>query len=84
MINIHASLFTQEFKIEAEKKILLIDDEQFNLTCLIVLLQYKLEIDVEKVCVQANSGEEALQMVKDDAEKNHNQDSSFKLILTDY
>ena len=65
-------------------KILLVDDEIFNLSSLMMVLKYKLQIDVDSICVQALSGEQALEIIKKDVLENQGKDSSFKLILMDY
>ena len=39
-----------------QNKILLVDDQQFNLNALEIILKYSLKVDVESVCVFALSG----------------------------
>ena len=42
--------------IITQNKILLVDDQQFNLNALEIILKYSLKVDVESVCVFALSG----------------------------
>jgi hypothetical protein len=46
-----------------EKKILLVDDQSFNIDALLIILGMVLNLDVDNICVKATSGEEALQLV---------------------
>ena len=66
-----------------QKKILIVDDQVFNLDALIIILGMVLKIDVEKVCVKANSGEDALKKVMLDVNENGQEFSSYSLILMD-
>ena len=59
---------------------MIVDDELFNLQALIIILKYNLGIDTDLVCVQAISGQKALDEIKKDAQKNGYTASSFKLI----
>ena len=69
---------------ERPKKILIVDDVQFNITALLIILEYSIELaDVTKVCDTASNGEEAFQRVKDDVEKNGGKFCSYNLILMD-
>ena len=63
---------------------MIVEVELFNLNALEIILKLKFEIDVDEVCVKALSGEEAIQLVKKDAEDNLYNYSSFKLIFMDY
>ena len=60
------------------------DDQEFNLKAIEIILRYKLKIDVDKVCVKATSGQQALDIIKEDMAKHKYTKSSFKLILMDY
>ena len=37
-------------------KILLVDDQDFNLDAIEIIMKYKLKINVAKICVRATSG----------------------------
>ena len=63
---------------------MIVDDELFNVDALIIILKYKFQIDVDNICIKALSGEEAIELIKKDAQVNKYYDSSFKLILMDY
>ena len=39
-----------------EPKILLVDDEEYNLTALKIILQYHIKLDVDKICDEALNG----------------------------
>ena len=47
-------------------------------------MKYRLKVDIEKICVRATSGQEAIDIIMEDAKKHENSRSSFKLILMDY
>ena len=65
------------------KRILILDDEQFNIDALKIILKYKVGIDSDQVCDQAKNGIEALNVIKKDIELNHGKHSSYHLILMD-
>ena len=65
------------------QKILIVDDEAYNINALIILFEIILKIDIKTTCERALSGPEAIQMVKDDLRNNNNQRSSYSLILMD-
>ena len=67
-----------------QNKILVVDDQEFNINAAKTILQYKLKLDVDKVCVGATSGKKALEIIKEDAKTNKYLKSSFSLILMDY
>ena len=54
------------------QKILIVDDEAYNVNALIILLEIILKIDVQTTCERAQSGPEAIQKVKDDLRANNN------------
>ena len=39
-----------------KSKILIVDDEQFNINALLIILQYQVNIDSYNMCDQAKSG----------------------------
>ena len=39
-----------------EAKILLVDDEDYNLTALKIILKYHIKLDVDKICDEAVNG----------------------------
>ena len=64
--------------------ILIVDDEQFNLDAITIILKFKFQINIKEICTCALSGEEALEIIKKDAQNNDYFESSYKLILMDY
>lgn len=67
-----------------EKKILLVDDEEFNLLSLRVILECLGIKNIKERCVYAHNGQQALDIVIKDVENNNNEFSNFDLILTDF
>ena len=67
-----------------QNKILIVDDQDFNIKAAQTILEYKLKMDTEKVSVCATSGQKALDIIKEDAKANKYLKSSFSLILMDY
>ena len=51
-------------------RILLVDDEQFNIEAFKIILKHHCHIDTDQVCDIAWNGEEALQVVKNNVAKN--------------
>ena len=63
---------------------MIVDDQDFNLNTLEIILKYKLKVDIKTTCTRATSGKMALDILKEDVVKNKYNDSSYKLILMDY
>ena len=68
-------------KIDA--KILLVDDEDYNLTALKIILRYHIKLDVEKFCEEAVNGQEALNAVQNSVIKSNYKSCQYELILMD-
>jgi len=47
-----------------EHKILIVDDQVFNINALFSILEYGLKINVSKLCDKASSGKVALQIIE--------------------
>jgi len=60
---------------------LIVDDQSFNIDALQIILKYSLGLDSQKYCETAYSGEQAIQMVREDLENNPT--SKYTLILLD-
>ena len=46
------------------KKILIVDDQLYNVNAMMIILQYAIKIDIEKVCEKATSGKQAIDLIK--------------------
>lgn len=57
--------FQQPNANKGPTRILLVDDEAFNIEALKIILKFHCNIDSDKICDVAWNGEEALQAVKD-------------------
>ena len=66
-----------------KRKILIVDDEQYNLEALIGILKYGIKIIDTTIISTCLSGEQAIKIIKDDVAANDYKYSSFKLILVD-
>ena len=67
------------------KKILLVDDEEFNLMALGYIVEsIGIKNQKEIICVKAFNGQQALDIIINDAQQNNGQFSSFDLILMDF
>jgi len=51
-------------------KILIVDDQAFNINALLIILEHNLKIDCSKVCSKANSGKEALKIIIENIKHN--------------
>lgn len=51
-----------------QHKILIVDDQSFNIDALKIILKFSINIDTDTLCDKATNGQEALQMVIDNVE----------------
>ena len=54
---------------KAQNMILMVDDQEFNLNAMEIILEYKLKVNIDKTCVRALGGKEALQIIKEDVKQ---------------
>ena len=66
-----------------DAKILLVDDEDYNLTALKIMLRYHTRLDVDKFCDEAVNGQEALKAVQNSVMKSNSRKCQYELILMD-
>ena len=59
-----------------EKRILIVDDQSFNIEALKIILKYSVGLDSELFCDSSLSGHNALQIIKDDIELQKLQNSN--------
>jgi len=62
--------FKNEARINDYKKILIVDDQVFNINALIIILEHTVKINCSDTCFKATSGKQALQIIKDNIEHN--------------
>ena len=72
----------QDLKL-CQKKILIVDDQVFNIEAILIILGMVLKVDVDNICERANSGEEALKKVIENVEVNNEEFCNYSLILMD-
>ena len=65
------------------KKILIVDDQFFNVEALIIILEMVVQVDCEIVCEKALNGEEAFKMITYNVESNDEKFCNYSLILMD-
>ena len=71
-------------KIERNiQKILIVDDEDYNIDALKILLKYSAKVDVDLVCDSATNGSEALKKVEENVGNNEGKNCNYALILMD-
>ena len=46
-----------------QQRILIVDDQSYNIDALLIILGLVLKLDVDNICDKAQSGEEAIEMV---------------------
>jgi ornithine carbamoyltransferase len=56
----YSNYFNRDFKI------LIVDDQSFNIQALLIILKYRIGLDTSKLCETALSGEIAFKMIKED------------------
>ena len=66
-----------------KKKILIVEDELFNIHALKIILKYKVGFDSDKLVDSAKNGIEAIDVIKKDLAFNNGINSSYHLILMD-
>mmetsp|Transcript_30610 Transcript_30610/g.46973 ORF Transcript_30610/g.46973 Transcript_30610/m.46973 type:complete len:102 (+) Transcript_30610:2592-2897(+) len=69
--------------VENSDRILLVDDQIYNLEALEIILKYKVGVETDKVCDRALNGEKALAMVAENIVRNHGRKCDYKLIFMD-
>ena len=67
----------------SQKRILIVDDQSFNIDALMIILQMVVKVDTERLCAKAHHGKEALKMVIESTEANGGKKCGFDLILMD-
>ena len=53
-----------EEEVKSKAKILIVDDQVFNVNALMMILLHSMKIDIETVCDSANNGKKALGAVE--------------------
>ena len=84
MVDLDGLEITDQIPIPNDHQILLVDDQEFNLQALEIILKYNCKVDTDKICVKARSGKKAIDIIKEDMINNKYISSSYKLILLDY
>lgn len=69
--------------ITSQRKILIVDDNSFNIDALIVILKFNFNINTDVICQKAFNGLEAFNIIKREVEANDFKSSSFSYILMD-
>ena len=77
----NAGTFNQEY--DYNYKILIVDDQSFNIEALKIILHYCIGLNTQLYCNSALSGQQAFQMVIDDFEEGNKRETSYNLILMD-
>ena len=72
-----------ESVIGMNKKILIVDDQSFNIDAALIILNCGLGINTEETCDLAFNGKQALSMVEQNVLMNDNRKCSYELILMD-
>ena len=65
------------------KKILIVDDQWFNIKAILIILKVIVEINIELVCEKAMSGKEALKKVEENILQNEGKSCQYHLIFMD-
>ena len=71
-------------KASSMKKILIVDDQSFNIDAVMIILKYAVKIEnCDLVCDTAQNGLQAFEKVVEDVEANDNKMTNYELILMD-
>ena len=68
---------------ERSLKILLVDDEQYNIDALKIILKYHCNVDSDSICDSVFDGKQALEAVQRNVELNQGMFCEYELILMD-
>ena len=66
-----------------QKRILIVDDQSFNIEALFIILKYSVGLDSQSLCDKSFNGQEALQKVVDNVELNEGKFCNYDLIFMD-
>ena len=66
-----------------ERKVMIVDDQGFNIDAALVIFNTKLKFDTEKYCSLAYDGQEAFDKVVKNVEAHQGRNCSYELILMD-
>lgn len=65
------------------QKILIVDDEHYNIDAMKIILKYHCNIDSESICDKVFDGKQALEAVQRNVENNQGAFCEYELILMD-
>ena len=65
-------------------KILLVDDEQYNIDALKIILKYHCNVDSDSICDSVFDGKQALEAVQRNVESNQGIFCEYELIFMDF
>jgi CheY-like chemotaxis protein len=80
-VNQHASMKLYKNMVATKQKILLVDDQQFNIEAIEILMLYGFKLETKDICDHAFNGKQALESVKKNVEQNGF--CEYNLILID-
>ena len=63
------------------KKILIVDDQIFNINALMIILEHSVKINVTNICHKSTNGKEAIKMIEENIQFNKDK---FQLKRCDY
>ena len=73
-----------ERSLEEEKRILIVDDQGFNIDAALIILKYCIKLkDCDKICDFASDGLKAFKKVKENIRKNNGSKTTYDLIMMD-
>ena len=68
---------------EYTKKILIVDDQSFNIEAVLIILKYSVGLDSQNVCDKAFDGLQALNLIINNVESNDGKFCNYDLIFMD-
>jgi PleD family two-component response regulator len=57
-------------KRREQKRILIVDDQIFNINALLIILEHSVKIDCQSICDKATNGKEALKIIENNVNVN--------------
>jgi two-component system sensor histidine kinase/response regulator len=78
------NIFTQSDMIKNKKRILIVDDEIFNIEAIKVILEHRFKIkQIDKICDNSMNGKEAVEKIVENVRQNNEYFCNYDLILMD-
>ena len=70
-------------QFNTKQKILVVDDQPYNIDAVYIILEYVCKLDVNSICDKALSGDDAIALIKENVRSYNGLSCQYSLILMD-